>query len=330
MEAAQEALVAWRREGLRLVSLLSAPEDVRDLITEASERVLSRLDQLKRSRAPLVLTEAGEPDEQKRRRAPLSRTARHTCFTVCLTEDFLHPADIVAIMSVSRSMQKLASADTVWDWPTRCSFPEAGQLRKAGARAPTRHREYLRMVRLWPWFGRATAPRLEAYSAVVVIMKKREGFHGKSIFSRACEMKTVDADAETSDCFVIDVDIPVPTLRHHNFKLDGSKFPGLTVSVFLVRKVDGKCMRLVANAEGVNRPDLALELGAEVALDADPKYVPLGEKNVSPLLRGLVTDDDGFLTGIRGPLEIYYEAGEGHIYSCASQLFGWDRSANWL
>lgn len=318
--------MAWRREGLRLVSLMSATDDVRDLITEASERFTAQLDQLKRSRAPLVLTEAGEPDEQKRRRAPLSRAARHTCFTVCLTFDFLHPADLVALMSVSRSMQKLASADMVWGSPTRSIFPDAWQLREAGARKITRYQEYVRMARLWQWRGRRTAPGVEAYSAVVVI-KKRQGLR---IFSGACEMKTAETDAESSDCFVIDVDIPVPTLRHHNIKLGGSVFP-LCVSVFLVRKGDGKCMRLVANAEGVNGSGLGNgPMGADVMLDADLDYVPLGDKPVSPLLRGLVADDDGFLTGIRGPLEIYYEAVGSRLYTCASQLDGWDRSANWL
>lgn len=322
--------MAWRREGLRLVSLMSAPDDVRDLITKASER----LDQ-QRSRAPLVLTEAGEPDEQKRRRAPLSRAARHTCFAVCLTEDFLHPADLVDLMKCSRSMQKLASADMVWDSPTRSIFPDAWQLREAGARKLTRYQEYVRMARLWQWRGRRTFPGVEAYSAVVVIRKRDihaadGGLQGLRIFSGACEMKTVETDAESSDCFVIDVEIPVPTLRHHNIKLGGSVFP-LCVSVFLVRKGDGKCMRLVANAEGVNGSGVGNgPMGADVMLDADLNFVPLGDKPVSPLLRGLVTDDDGFLTGIRGPLEIYYENGSRGLFSCASQLDGWDRSANWL
>ena len=335
MEAAQEALVAWRREGLRLVSLLSAPDDVRDLITEASERLM-RLDQPKRSRAPLVLTEAGEPDEQKRRRALLSRTARHTCFSVFLDLRLLYPVELCALISCSRGMEKLASADTVWQPLTRYAFPDARSLHRAGARKVTRRRDFIRMARLWQYREHETVPGVEAYVAVVMIKLNYPDFD-REIFRGSCPLKVGEESAASSRWFEIDIDIAAPRLRRHNIEVargDPKGFP-LRVSVFLVRKIDGKCKRLVTNA--VYNPRAAAKRGEDeldyatevVPLDADASDVPLDERPMSLELDGLVVDDDGFLAGISGDLRLVSTHIDG-IYSCANLLDGWDRSANWL
>ena len=227
------ALQAWRDEGLRLLSTSNAPAAL-------SAEVAALIDQTRDAMAQLDDGRAKRPRTRSRR--TLSRSATQTALN--LASAFLAPAGLDALGACSRAMKKLAGSECLWNALTARRFPEAAHLREVGgACALAGRREYRRMERLWnpePYEYGAT-PQINAYSALVV-MKHFDrtlinGIFAMTKHNRNEFMIDVASPPSFSDCRVR-IDLP-------EGREAGS---GLSVSVFLIRKHDGKVRHLVDNA----------------------------------------------------------------------------------
>lgn len=222
VDSTEKAIRAWGADALRLLSLPDLPDDLRKIVSTASEAMSQRV---------------AEVDQRKeRRRAPVSRTA--TNLGVALASEFLSVVDVVSLGACSRATQKLAAADAAWSAHTARDYPEAAQLR-AVTGALTGRPEYVRMQRL---LGRRprTIPGVEAYSALVILKHR-----GVTIIDGLFDMKKRD-DLEG---FAIVFGAYNQVLEEHCI-VDREEPADVSITVCVVRKIDGKCMRCITNARG--------------------------------------------------------------------------------
>ena len=218
-ENARAAVQAWHAEAIRLLSLPDLPDDLRKIVSTASEAMSQRV---------------AEVDQRKeRRRAPVSRTA--TNLGVALASEFLSTVDLVSLGACSRATQKLAAADAAWSAHTARDYPEAAQLR-AVTGALTGRPEYVRMQRL---LGRRprTIPGIEAYSALVIFK-----YRGVTIIDGLFDMKKKIAFG-----FAIEFGEYDHVFEEHRI-VDREEPADVAITVCVVRKIDGKCMRFINNA----------------------------------------------------------------------------------
>jgi hypothetical protein len=221
-ETARAAVQAWHAEAIRLLSLPDLPDDLRKIVSTASEAMSQRV---------------AEVDQRKeRRRAPVSRTA--TNLGVALASEFLSTVDLVSLGACSRATQKLAAADAAWSAHTARDYPEAAQLR-AVTGALTGRPEYVRMQRL---LGRRprSIPGIEAYSALVIFK-----YRGVTIIDGLFDMKKkIDHEGFAIEFGEYD-------LEEHRI-VDREEPADVSITVCVVRKIDGKCMRFITNARGLS------------------------------------------------------------------------------
>ena len=227
VDSTEKAIRAWGADALRLLSLPDLPDDLRKIVSTASEAMSQRVAEVNRRKA--------------RRRAPVSRTA--TNLGVSLASEFLSTVDLVSLGACSRATQKLAAADAAWSAHTARDYPEAAQL-SAVTGALTGRPEYVRMQRL---LGRRprTIPGIDAYSALVILK-----YRGVTIIDGLFDLKYKDG----LEGFAIEFGEYDQTLEEHRiFERDSPADVSMTVCV--VRKIDGKCMRFITNARGLSLDD---------------------------------------------------------------------------
>lgn len=144
-----------------------------------------------------------------------------------------------------------------------------------------------------------TIPGIEAYSALVVIKHRRshvtiidglfdiqekDGFEGFAIF----------LDETSGAGYNVEPDYPGYDLRKHNIK-HGQEGFRISITVCVVRKIDGKCIRFITNATGVGTDsgfmrarDSPMELylrGVEHSLVEDAFVAPMCRSRPRQFLR---------------------------------------------
>ena len=154
-----------------------------------------------------------------------------------LASEFLSTVDLVSLGACSRATQKLAAADAAWSAHTARDYPEAAQLR-AVTGALTGRPEYVRMQRLLGQRPR-TIPGIEAYSDLVILK-----YRGVTIIDGLFDLKYKDG----LEGFAIE--FGEYDLEEHRI-VDGEE-PDVSITVCVVRKIDGKCMRFINNARGTS------------------------------------------------------------------------------
>ena len=222
VDSTEKAIRAWGADALRLLSLPDLPDDLRKIVSTASEAMSQRVAEVNR--------------RKERRRAPVSRTA--TNLGVSLASEFLSTVDLVSLGACSRATQKLVAADATWSAHTARDYPEAAQLR-AVTGALTGRPEYVRMQRLLVWRPR-TIPGIDAYSALVIFKHR-----GVTIIDGLFDMK------EKDDLEGFAIEFGEHDLEEHCI-VDRDEPADVSITVCVVRKIDGKCMRFINNARGLS------------------------------------------------------------------------------
>lgn len=174
------------------------------------------------------------PAQQKERRGGPSQHAIE--LGVNLASAYLAPTSLAALCACSRAMKDLASTDAVWSAHTRREYPWSAHLRTVGgACAVSGRREFLRLRKMSERHLTKIYPGVEAYSALVVIEDR-----GATIIEGLFDID------ETGGELSINV-LPANEKLCVDFELLEEE-KEMTISVVLVRKVDGKCMQLLSNA----------------------------------------------------------------------------------
>ena len=172
--------------------------------------------------------------QQKERRGGPSQHAIE--LGVNLASAYLAPTSLAALCTCSRAMKDLASADALWSAHTRREYPWSAHLRTVGgACAVSGRREFLRLRKMSKRHVTKTYPGVEAYSALVVIENR-----GATIIEGLFDIDNTDG------YLTINV-LPNNEKLCVDFELLEEE-KQMTLSVVLVRKVDGKCTQLLSNA----------------------------------------------------------------------------------
>jgi len=176
------------------------------------------------------------PTQQKERRGGPSQHAIE--LGVNLASAYLRPKSLAALCACSRAMKDLASTAAVWSAHTRREYPWSAHLRAVGgACAVVGRREFLRLRKMSERHVTKVYPGVEAYSALVVIEDR-----GATVVEGLFDIDETSRNGELS----INV-LPNNEKLCVDFELLEEE-KEMTISVVLVRKVDGKCMQLVSNA----------------------------------------------------------------------------------
>ena len=181
----------------------------------------------------IMMANRSPPQQEERRGGPSQHAIE---LGVNLASAYLAPTSLAALCTCSRAMKELASADAVWSAHTLREYPWSVHLRTVGgACAVVGRREFVRLRKMSERHVTKGYPGVEAYSALVVI-EDRGATVVEGLF---------DID-ETNGELSINV-LPNNEKLCVDFELLEEE-KEMTISVVLVRKIDGKCMQLLSNA----------------------------------------------------------------------------------